>query len=76
VGLGHHPGADDRHPLRRRGRGGLTAAATVWIAAALGIACGLGAWRSVAVAVPIAFALLMAVPWAEEKMMRSRDRPE
>lgn len=44
---------------------GLTTAATVWITAALGIACGLGAWRSVAVAVPIALVLLVIVPWVE-----------
>ena len=44
---------------------GLTTAATVWMTAALGIACGLGAWRTVAIAVPIALALLAAVPWVE-----------
>lgn len=44
---------------------GLTTAATVWVTAALGIACGLGAWRSVAVALPFAFLLLVAVPWTE-----------
>ncbi|HYI29629.1 MAG TPA: MgtC/SapB family protein [Bradyrhizobium sp.] len=44
---------------------GLTTAATVWVTAALGIACGLGAWRSVAIALPMALALLVAVPWIE-----------
>jgi putative Mg2+ transporter-C (MgtC) family protein len=28
---------------------GLTTAATVWLSAALGVACGLGAWRTIAV---------------------------
>ena len=46
---------------------GLTTAATVWVTAAAGIACGLGAWRSVAVAVPVALVLLVAVPWLEAK---------
>ena len=36
---------------------GLTTAATVWVTAALGIACGLGAWRTVAIALPIASAV-------------------
>jgi putative Mg2+ transporter-C (MgtC) family protein len=55
---------------------GLTTAATVWIAAALGIACGLGAWRSVTIAVPIAFVLLVAVPWVERKAQKGRNRLE
>jgi putative Mg2+ transporter-C (MgtC) family protein len=45
---------------------GLTTAATVWVTAALAIACGLGAWRSVAVAVPVTFVLLVIVPWIEK----------
>jgi putative Mg2+ transporter-C (MgtC) family protein len=44
---------------------GLTTAATVWVAAALGIACGLGAWRTVAVATVLALLLLVAVAWLE-----------
>lgn len=44
---------------------GLTTAATVWVAAALGIACGLGAWRTVAVALAIALFLLIALAWIE-----------
>lgn len=32
---------------------GLTTAATVWVAAALGIACGLAAWRTAAVAATV-----------------------
>ena len=31
---------------------GLTTAATVWVAAALGVACGLGAWRTIVIAIP------------------------
>jgi len=52
----------------------LTTAATVWVTAALGIACGLGAWRSVAVAMVIALVLLVVVYWLElafEKIKKS-----
>ncbi len=39
---------------------GLTTAATVWVSAALGVACGLGAWRTIMIAVPVTLALLFA----------------
>lgn len=39
---------------------GLTTAAAVWVTAALGIACGLGAWTTVLVGGGIALALLLA----------------
>jgi putative Mg2+ transporter-C (MgtC) family protein len=54
---------------------GLTTAATVWVTAALGVACGLGEWRSVAIAVPVALALLVIVPWVENAMSKAR-KPE
>ena len=44
---------------------GLTTAATVWVTAALGIACGLGRWDVVVVGVTIALILLVAVAWVE-----------
>lgn len=47
---------------------GLTTAATVWVTAALGIACGLGAWRTAMIALPVALVLLVAVPWVEAKI--------
>ena len=40
---------------------GLTTAASVWVTAALGIACGLGAWTTVGIAVAAALALLVLV---------------
>ena len=49
---------------------GLATAATVWVTAALGIACGLGAWRSIAVALPAALLLLVAVPWTESILVK------
>jgi putative Mg2+ transporter-C (MgtC) family protein len=44
---------------------GLTTAATVWVTAALGIACGLAAWKIAAVGVGIALFVLAAVGWME-----------
>ncbi|MBX9773491.1 MAG: MgtC/SapB family protein [Xanthobacteraceae bacterium] len=44
---------------------GLTTAATVWVTAALGVACGLGSWNVVVVGVVIALILLVAVAWFE-----------
>ena len=44
---------------------GLTTAASVWVTAALGIACGLGAWIIVGVALALSLALLVAVGWLE-----------
>ena len=38
---------------------GLTTAATIWVTALLGAACGLGAWRSVAAAISIIAAILL-----------------
>jgi putative Mg2+ transporter-C (MgtC) family protein len=47
---------------------GLTSAATVWLTAALGIACGLGAWRTVAIALVLTFFVLLGPHWIEHVM--------
>jgi len=44
---------------------GLTTAATVWVSAALGIACGLAAWRVVLVAAALALAALIVLRWLD-----------
>lgn len=44
---------------------GLTTAATVWVAAALGIACGVGAWLTVAIATVLSLVLLVVIAWLE-----------
>ncbi|MAT96171.1 MAG: magnesium transporter [Anaerolineaceae bacterium] len=44
---------------------GLTTAATVWVTAALGIACGLASWQIVVVSVVLALLLLVVVAWLE-----------
>jgi putative Mg2+ transporter-C (MgtC) family protein len=45
---------------------GITTAATVWVAAALGIACGLGRWDVVLIGTAIALLLLVAAPWTDK----------
>lgn len=56
---------------------GLTTAATVWVTAALGIACGLGAWITVGVASVLAVVLLAAVPLVENMFSKSeRSQPD
>jgi putative Mg2+ transporter-C (MgtC) family protein len=44
---------------------GLTTAATVWIAAGLGIACALGAWLLVGAAIAITLLVLFVLPSLE-----------
>lgn len=44
---------------------GLTTAATVWVTAALGIACGLASWQIVAVSAALVLFLLIVVAWLE-----------
>jgi putative Mg2+ transporter-C (MgtC) family protein len=51
---------------------GLTTAATVWVAAALGVACGLGAWRTIAIAIPVTLAMLFATGWIDRLTKRNR----
>ena len=52
---------------------GLTTAATVWISAALGIACGLAAWTVAAVAVVLALASLVGLFWLDKWMGLKND---
>ncbi|WP_045368893.1 MgtC/SapB family protein [Methyloceanibacter caenitepidi] len=53
---------------------GLTTAATVWVTAALGIACALASWAIVAVSVSLAVFLLVVVAWLEAAVERGRSR--
>jgi putative Mg2+ transporter-C (MgtC) family protein len=52
---------------------GLTTAATVWVAAALGIACGLAAWRTAAMGIGIALFVLIVVGWIEQVIWKEDD---
>jgi putative Mg2+ transporter-C (MgtC) family protein len=45
---------------------GLTTAATVWITAALGIACALGAWALVLSGLALTLVILFGVRWLED----------
>ena len=45
---------------------GLTTAATVWVSAALGIACGLAAWTVMGVAIVLALVALVGLHWLDD----------
>jgi putative Mg2+ transporter-C (MgtC) family protein len=45
---------------------GLTTAASVWVTAAVGLACGLAAWTTVGLAVVLTLFLLIAGKWLEK----------
>jgi putative Mg2+ transporter-C (MgtC) family protein len=51
---------------------GLTTAATVWVTAALGIACGLAAWQIVALSLLLAVFPLVVVAWIENAFENAR----
>ena len=55
---------------------GLTTAASVWLTACLGMACGVANWRMVIVAVPLAFLILIFGGPAEKAVHRWWDRGE
>jgi putative Mg2+ transporter-C (MgtC) family protein len=63
------------HDFRVRG---LTSAACTWLTACMGIACGLGQWRIVAIALVFAFALLIVGRRLERwlhRMLGGKDDP-
>jgi putative Mg2+ transporter-C (MgtC) family protein len=49
---------------------GLTTAASVWTSAAIGAACGLGAWRAVCATTVIVLGLRIVGGWAERLLKR------
>jgi putative Mg2+ transporter-C (MgtC) family protein len=53
---------------------GLTTAATVWITAALGIACGLGAWLVVGATLVLALFVLAGLAWLDTWLAEQRTR--
>jgi putative Mg2+ transporter-C (MgtC) family protein len=55
---------------------GLTTAATVWVTAALGIACGLARWDVVVIGVAIALVLLVVFPWVEALVSKTTGKIE
>jgi putative Mg2+ transporter-C (MgtC) family protein len=52
---------------------GLTTAATVWVTAALGIACALAAWKIVGLSVGFALFLLVGLGWLERIYLPNTD---
>jgi putative Mg2+ transporter-C (MgtC) family protein len=49
---------------------GLTTAATVWLTAGLGIACGLAAWNVIAISVTFALVTLVSITWLESAYLQ------
>ena len=64
------PGAMVRHRRRRRDVRGLTTAATVWVAAVLGLASGVGAWRLVLLGTACTLAILIGGGRVEDGVRR------
>jgi putative Mg2+ transporter-C (MgtC) family protein len=55
---------------------GLTTAAAIWTAAALGGACGLGLWPLVAVGGSLILVLLIAARWVEDRLGQPKHASE
>jgi putative Mg2+ transporter-C (MgtC) family protein len=67
AGIGFLGGGVILHANNRDVRG-LTTAATIWLAAALGVTCGLGHWRIAGIAVAIALLTLVLGRGAESAL--------
>jgi putative Mg2+ transporter-C (MgtC) family protein len=70
-------GAILRHPQQREVKN-LTTAATVWVAAALGIACGLAAWEIVWIGAVLTVVVLVVLnpldSWIDRRRLRAKQR--
>jgi len=55
---------------------GLTTAATIWVAAALGISCGIGQWHIAGTAAGLALAILVLGRFVESALHRHSKNPE
>src|SRR5689334_6020296 len=62
--------------VRPRTVEGLTTASTVWVAAALGIACGLGAWTVTLAGTILALVFLVLFEWLETKFGIGKPKKE
>jgi putative Mg2+ transporter-C (MgtC) family protein len=69
AGIGFLGGGVILHTEGRDVRG-LTTAATIWVAAALGVSCGVGQWRVAAMAAGIALAVLVLGRFVESALHR------
>lgn len=54
---------------------GLTTAASVWVTAAIGIACALAAWHLVVIGVVLTLVVLAGLGWLESKLFPGDDAP-
>ena len=73
TGIGFLGGGVILH--HRREIEGLTTAAAIWTAAALGAACGLGYWRPVVIATVLVLLLLVVAGIAEKRLGKAKLRP-
>ena len=62
--------------VRSRTVEGLTTASTVWVAAALGIACGLGAWTVIVIGTALALVFLVLFEWIETRFRIGKSKTE
>ena len=53
---------------------GLTTAASVWVTAAIGIACALAAWHLVVIGVALTLVVLAGLGWIESKFFPGSER--
>lgn len=55
---------------------GLTTAASVWVTAALGIACALADWGLVAAGAVLTLAVLFCLGWLEQRLLPKMSKPQ
>lgn len=54
---------------------GLTTASCIWLTACVGLACGIGAWSAIAVALPLIFLILMFGHGIEKAVHKRLKKP-
>jgi putative Mg2+ transporter-C (MgtC) family protein len=75
AGVGFIGGGTILRDVSERSVQGLTTAASIWMAAALGIVCGSGYWMTAGVALAIALVVLAGGSWLEIRLRRLFSRP-
>lgn len=76
TGIGFIGAGAVLHDARETRVRGLTTAATVWTAAALGVTCGIGAWAIVLIGAAIAFFVIVALQPLERWIERQAKKNE
>ncbi|TWT99317.1 putative Mg(2+) transport ATPase [Botrimarina colliarenosi] len=55
---------------------GLTTAATIWMAGAIGLTCGAGRWNIAVTTVVLALVILSLIGWAERSVLKTKPRSD